>query len=452
MNEKLFIKLISPRMTLRPMDSDLKRLMSPSLSLIMVASLTPKIHRVVIEDENLQKINFSDQPDIVGININVDTANRAFDIAQMYRKKGIKVIFGGIHASANPHEMLQYCDSVVIGDAEKLWSQLLDDFQNNRLQPIYQNENPVDLSLVPIPEWNFVNTKNYLYHNIVATSRGCPFKCDFCYNSSEYIKNPFRYRPNQQVIQEILALKTKQVMFIDDNFIGDVSRAKELVQAMRPLQLIWHAAVSVNLLHHKELIRNFAESGCRSLFIGFESINSDSIQSVHKRQNKISDYEELIDLLHQHGIMVNASLVFGFDHDTAFVFQQTLNWLVKNKVETMTAHILTPYPGTVFYKKILSENRIIDFNTSKYNTSNVVFQPKLMTAEQLRNGYLWMYDEFYSLKNMLKRKPINKKLLIPYFLFNFGYRKYGRLTAFLGKLGFMQSIGILARKLAYGID
>jgi radical SAM superfamily enzyme YgiQ (UPF0313 family) len=166
------------------------------------------------------------------------------------------------------------------------------------------------------------------------------------------------------------------------------------------------------------------------LFIGFESINENSILSAGKKQNKVKDYEELIAFLHENGIMVNASLVFGFDYDEPAVFEHTLNWLIKNKIETMTAHILTPYPGTVLYKQLFSENRIIDFKPNKYNTSNVVFKPQRMTAEELKNGYLWIYREFYSLKNIIKRRPVNKALRMPYFLFNFGYRKYGRITSF----------------------
>jgi len=434
------------------MDSAFKRLMSPPLSLVVLATLTSNEHTVWIEDENVGKIKLTDSPDLVGITINVDTSERAFEIAKNYRKRGIKVVFGGIHASANPELMLQNCDSVVIGEAEEIWSSLLSDFSNNQLKSIYKNEKTTGLKNVPLPDWRFVNCDKYLYHNVIVTSRGCPFKCNFCYNSSDYVTNSFRNRPIEEVLKEIENFGTKQILFIDDNFIGNIEWTRQFVQTIKYKGFTWHAAVSANIFYHKDLIREFAESGCKSLFIGFESINENSILSAGKKQNKVREYEELIAFLHGNGIMVNASMVFGFDYDEPSVFKNTLNWLIKNKIETMTAHILTPYPGTVLYKQLLTENRIIDFKPNKYNTSNVVFQPQNMTVEELRNGYLWIYREFYSFKNIIKRKPLNKSLRAPYFLFNFGYRKYGRITSFFGKMGLMSKIGKMARKISYGIE
>jgi len=241
-------------------------------------------------------------------------------------------------------------------------------------------------------------------------------------------------------------------MFIDDNFIGNVSWTRDFLHAIKEFGLKWHAAVSVDIGAHLDLLDMMKETGCQSLFIGFETINSNSIQSVNKYQNSIDNYENLIREIHARGIMVNASLVFGFDHDYPDVFKQTLQWLVKNRIETMTAHILTPYPGTKLYKKFVRDGRIIDFDYSHYNTSHVVFSPKHITAEELINGYLWIYKEFYSFKNILKRLPIDPKQRIPYLLFNLAYRKFGHITSRLAKLGFMNSLGRLARRLSYGID
>lgn len=445
------IKLISPQMSLRPMDSVFKRVLSPSLSLVTIASQTPTEHYVWIEDENVEKSILNDDPDLVGITVNVDTSDRAFAIADLYRKKGIKVVFGGIHASSNPNLMLNHCDSVVIGEAEGYWSELLIDFSNGTLKKIYKNEFVPDLGNIPAPNWDYIKKNKYLYHNIISTSRGCPFKCIFCYNNSEYVTNPYRNRPLENVLEEINSLKTKQLFFIDDNFIGNIEWTKSFVKAIKGKGFTWHAAVSANIYHHKNLIDDFAESGCKSLFIGFESIIPESIEAAAKKQNKIEEYEALIELLHQKGIMVNASLVFGFDSDNKDVFKKTLDWLVKNKIETMTAHILTLYPGTVLYKELSENNRIIEKDNKSYNTSNVVFQPKQMTPEELKNGYLWIYKEFYSIKNILKRYPENKSIRKAYIIFNFGYRKYGYITSTIGRLGLMQVIGKLGRNIAYGI-
>jgi radical SAM superfamily enzyme YgiQ (UPF0313 family) len=445
------IRLISPRMTLRPMDSEFKRVMSPSLSLLTVASLTPPEHDVEIADENIAPLRFDNAPDLVGINVNVDTSIRAYKIAQMYRQKGIPVILGGIHVSTNPEEGLQYADSVCIGNAENIWNTVLADLKHKKLKQRYQNNTLTDLSIASKLRWNLVPTHRYLVTNIISSSRGCPFRCDFCYNSSNYMKG-YQTRPVENIVEEIKALKTKQVMFIDDNFMGNISSTNALLKAIEPMQLIWHAAVPTNLVEHLDLLDQMAQTGCHSLFIGFESINTNSIKSVNKKQNHVESYEKLIREIHHRNIMVNASMVFGMDHDDAEVFDKTLNWLIRNKVETMTAHILTPYPGTKLFNQLKSEGRITDMDWSHYNTSNVVFKPKHMTAEQLREGYLKIYKDFYSLKNILKRLPTEKKRRRAYLLFNLGYRKYGKIAASVIKhLGLMNLYGRTASHLAYGI-
>ena len=438
-------------MSLRPMDSEYKRRLSPSLALVTLAALIGKEHSVYIEDENIQSLNFNDQPDLVGITVNVDTAKRAYAIAKKYRKKGVLTLLGGIHVSANPDEALAHADAVCIGEAEEIMDQIIADAQKGQLQKKYYNPCPTDPKNIPAPNWSLINKSKYLYTNIICSSRGCPFQCDFCYNSNSYVHHKYRNRPIPHVLKEIKQLGTKQVMFIDDNFIGNPKHALELVRQMKPLKLTWHAACSTNILQMPELMDEMAASGCRSLFIGFESINAESMKSVHKVQNNIALYEKLIKELHQRGIMINASLVFGFDHDTPAVFKDTLNWLVKNKIETMTAHILTPYPGTVHYKKLLAENRIIDFDTSHYNTANVIFKPKNLTPEELYQGYLWIYDEFYSFKNIFKRIPEKKSQRMSFLLFNIGYRKFGKITSLLGRLGLMNFIGRFARRLAYKV-
>ena len=434
------------------MDSIFKRVLSPPLSLLTLVALTPAEHEVWIEDENIQRLNVFDAPDLVGITVNVDTSERAFEISRHYANRGVKVVFGGIHASANPDLMLRHCDSVVVGEAEEIWESLLDDFARNRLKPLYRNDKVTDLSRVPLLDRNVVDRKKYLYHNVMVTSRGCPFKCDFCYNSGKHVTNTFRNRPLDNVVKEMESLGTKQILFIDDNFIGNIEWTKRFVETLKGENYSWHAAVSANILHREDLIRDFAQSGCKSLFIGFESIEENSISSVGKRQNRVGEYEKLISLLHRYGIMVNASMVFGFDSDKPSIFGETLDWLVANKVETMTAHILTPYPGTVLYNRLISENRIINFDTTRYNTSNVVFRPALMSVVELYDGYLRIYKDFYSFKNIFKRIPDDKNLRKPYLVFNLAYRKFGRLTSIFGNFGMMSAIGRMARKISYGIE
>ncbi|MEI6915206.1 MAG: radical SAM protein, partial [Armatimonadota bacterium] len=390
------IKLISPRMSLRPMDSEFKRRMSPPLTLLVLGALTPGEHVVEISDENVGDIQTDDFPDLVGITVNVDTATRAYQIADSYRERGISVILGGIHASAVPDEAGTHADSVCIGEAEDVWVTILQDVSHNRLKRAYQSESPVDPARIPTPRWELIDPSPYLYTNILVSSRGCPFTCEFCYNSCDYVKGGFRNRSPQAVTHELEQFGTMQAMFVDDNFIGNPARAMQLIKTLNPLKLTWHAAVSTNLVNHLDILDAMQESGCRSLFIGFETINGDSLASVRKTQTKRESFEKLIHEIHSRGIMINASLAFGFDHDMPDVFARTLDWLVENRIETMTGHILTPYPGTKLFKQMESEGRIVDYDWSHYNTAHAVFKPKHMTQDELVDGYLRIYNKFYS--------------------------------------------------------
>ena len=210
--------------------------------------------------------------------------------------------------------------------------------------------------------------------------------------------------------------------------------------------------MSVNLVNHLPLLDLMAGTGCNSLFVGFETINERALAEVGKRQNRVSEYNRLIDEIHRRGIMVNASLVFGLDHDDASMFKATMKWLIANKVETMTGHILTPYPGTVLHGRLEAEGRIIDHDYSHYNTAHVVYKPMHISPEELRAGYLWMYREFYSFKNIFLRMPESKRQAVPYLLFNLAYRKFGRMTAIFARFGLLNWVGRVARRLAYHVD
>lgn len=445
------IKLIAPRMSLRPMDSELKRLMTPSISLLVLASLTPAEHEVEIIDENITPIRKYNDADLVGITCNVDNFERAKRHSRMYLKNGIPVILGGIFPSSSPEIAGLHATSVCIGEAEPLWKDILQDAGNGNLKKRYFWHGEYPSEMIPQPRWELIDQKKYLYTNVITTSRGCPFSCEFCYNSCDYMNKKFRRRPVEAIMNEIERLGTKQILFVDDNFIGDEAWLNGFLERISSLGLTWHAAVSADIGKDLFLLDRMRETGCRSLYIGFESINTDSISSVKKFQNKVHEYERTVKEIHDREIMINASMVFGFDNDYPNVFRNTLNWLVRNRIETMTSHILTPYPGTKLFKRLEKEGRIIDRDLRNYNTSRVVFRPKNMTPDELLNGYLNIYKDFYSLKNILKRRPKSKSQWIPYFLFNFGYRKFGRLTSRFALNGNMGRIGKIARCLSYGI-
>ncbi len=443
------IKLISPRTQLRPMDSLWKVRMAPPLSLLVLGALTPKKHEVKVVDENAEEIDFTDSPDLVGITVKVDTFNRSKQIASRYRMRGIPVVAGGVHATATPEQCASIADAVVIGEAETLWPQLLCDFEKGCMKQFYRNEKPVDIASAPVPDWSLLNQDNYLFTNTLRIGRGCPWTCDFCYNSCKNMHSKYRMKPVKNILAEIESLRTNHVMFIDDNFIGSIKHCRELLREFKKMNLTWHTAVSANIGNHEDILDDMAESGCRTLFIGFETVNRNSLSGCGKRQNKIEQYNDTVRKIHERKMMVNASFAFGFDEDTTNVFPDTLAWLKSNKIETMTGHILTPYPGTVLHERLCREGRIIDRNLTHYDTAHVVFEPARMSAQELYDGYRWIYSKFYSISSILERMPLAREQWIAYLEFALIYRKFGKLTSWLGdKLG-MRRTAKLATFLAY---
>ncbi len=445
------IKLIQPAMIQRPMDTKLKTRMAPSLALLTLANLTPKEHEVIIENENVESINFDEKVDLVAITVTVDVMNRAIEIAKEFRKRSVKVVAGGIHITADPKGAYGYFDAICVGMAERIWQRILFDAQNDSLKEIYNDMLSISGQEIVSPDYDIIDNSKYLYTNIISTSRGCPFECDFCYNSSQSVHKAYINRPIEDVIREIKTLRTRHIMFIDDNFIGNPSWIKKFLAQIKPLGLKYNAAVTSNIVDMPDILDDLKESGCQSLFIGFESINDKAIDSVNKGQNSVGKYERLVEELHKRGIMINASFVFGLDEDDSSVFEKTLDWIVKNKIETVTSHILTPYPGTRLYENLHKQGRITDFDLSKYNTANVVYRPKNMTQEELYDGYLWIYKEVYSFKNIIKRLPSSKKQWIPYLAFNLLYRRFGKLTEKVCEIISFRRVGSITRWFSYNI-
>jgi len=434
------------------MDTDLKTRMSPLLALLTITKMFYKEHKVIIENENIEEINYDAPADIIGITVTVDVMPRAIEIAKEFRNRGVPVVAGGIHITAYPDSSTAYFDAVCVEMAESTWPQIIDDLQNNSLKKLYRCKDGIRGDEIVSPAYDFIDKSKYLYTNIISTSRGCPFQCDFCYNSCEAYKKLYINRPVKNVIADIKALCTKHIMFIDDNFIGNPAWTKELLKAIKPLKLKWNAAVSVNIGNMLDLLDEMTDAGCQSLFIGFESLNEYAISNVHKGQNNVKKYANLVDEIHKRGIMINASFVFGLDGDDNTTFKTTLEWIVKNKIETVTSHILTPYPGTKVYDEFVKQKRIIDYDLSKYNTANVVYQPQNMTPQELYNGYIWIYKNVYSFKNILKRMPRSKKQWAPYLAFNFLYRKFGSMTEKFCDLISFNRIGKFAQWISYHIN
>lgn len=432
----------------RPMDTDLKIHMAPPLGLLTIVSMFQGQHKVTLENENIQNIVYDDKPDIVGISVTVDVFPRAVKIAERFRRQGIPVVAGGIHITTAADTIPPDCfDVLCIGAAEGTWNHILDDYKHGCLKSVYRCKHDLCADSIVSPAYDFAEKNKYLYCNVVHTSRGCPFRCDFCYNSAK--ERRYLNRNMKDVLQDIRTIHSKHIMFIDDNFAGNPQWTKKFLQTIKPLHLKWNAAVSINAVQDPGLLGLMKESGCQSLFIGFESINPSSIDNVHKVQNSTEQYEKTIKAIHDKGIMINASFVFGLDGDTKKTFQATLDWIVKNKIETVTSHILTPYPGTALYDRMKAEGRIRTDDLSLYNTSHVVFKPKHMTEQELYDGYLWIYRQIYSFKNIFLRMPECPDQRAAYLMFNLFYRKYGRLTDFLCKRITYERIGKIAEKVSH---
>ncbi len=444
----MIIKLIQPKMKLRPMDTQLKTRMSPSLGLMTIANILRKEHTVIIENENITELNYDEPVDLVGISVTVDVFPKAVEISERYREKGVPVIAGGVHISCCPDECNPYFDSICIGPSDNVWKSIISDLKQNCLQKRYVGNNSLKNTDLVSPAYDFIDQSLYLYCNVVFTSYGCPFRCKFCYNSCAAYKTSYINKPIEMVLDEIRLIGRKHIMFIDDNFIGNPRWTLEFVKALRDLKIKWNAAVSANIADMPELLDEMKLSGCQGLFIGFESLKCEVLAGANKHQNDIAKYERLIKEIHSRDMMINASFVFGLDGEDEGVFKRTVDWVVKNRIETVTSHIFTPYPGTEVYNELLHEGRITCLDFEKYTTSNVVYQPKNMTAQELYNGYLLVYREVYSFKNIFKRIPKSKKQIIPYLLFNLFYRKFGKFTDFICKFLTYKKIGFIAEKLS----
>jgi radical SAM superfamily enzyme YgiQ (UPF0313 family) len=445
----MLIKLVHPAMPRRPMDSIFKTRMSPPLALYTLVALTPEEHQTVVEDENVRPLRPDAPADLVGITATVDNIDRAVCIAAKYRRRGIPVVVGGVHISAVPDRYVADFDALCIGPAERVWAQILSDAENGTLQKIYCDMDNFSGSEIVAPAYERIPDRDYLYTNVMITSKGCPFKCNFCYNSCPGVIHNHITRSITDIISDIDRIQSNHIMFVDDNFIGDIEHTRRLLPELKARNIRWNAAVSANICKHEDLLWLMAECGCRSLFIGFESINQKSLSGAGKHQNRADEYNNLLDALNKLGIMVNASIVFGLDEDDISIFDNTLDWLVQNRVASATAHILTPYPGTRLYRKMESEGSIIDFDYSHYTTSAVVFTPAKMTADELLNGYMQFYRKLYSFRNIWKRIPKSSNQVIPFMMFNLLYRKFGKAASSLAKVMPLTSLGRFAARISY---
>ena len=432
---------------------DIKSYWFARLSLTTVAALTPKEIEVAITDENVEPIDFNEEVDLVSLTAMTMHAARAYEIADRFRARGITVVMGGFHASILPQEAKEHVDAVVIGEAEGVWEKLLDDFQKGKLEPFYKSEQLCSFKAQPHPRLDLLKRKSYCTINCVQATRGCPFSCDFC-SVAQFFGNTYRYRPVDEVIEEIKSLPPGYVTFVDDNIMGKPSYAKELFQKLTPLKKKWTSQGSLTMAKDTTLLKMAAQSGCYALFVGIETLSQENLSSINKPINHVSQYEEAIKIIRDHGIMVVGSFIFGFDHDDEATFERIVRFCEKNKIELPIFFILTPVPGTRLFQRMEKEGRILHKDWSKYNGANVVFKPKLLSEETLFNGYTWAFQETYSYHSIAKRilMPPQKRV-IPELAVNYAFRRMvarapkGEITLFSKALNKLNtSIPIKDRK------
>jgi radical SAM superfamily enzyme YgiQ (UPF0313 family) len=382
----------------------------PTLGLLRVARATPPDWNVTILDEKVERIDFTRPVDAVGITGMTPAINRAYEIADAFRARGVPVIMGGIHVSMMPEEALAHCDAVVIGEAEGLWPRLLADLARGRLQRCYRHETFPPLEALGSPDWSLYDGKRYLPFHCVETSRGCPHGCDFC-SVTNYFGGCYRTRPPSDVEDEIRGLRPfagrfvlkNVVFFVDDNIAGKRSHARALLPRLVPYRLKWVGQASTTIARDDELLALCRQSGCMGLLIGFETLSAEKLKTVSKGFNRPGEYLDIIKKVHDYGIGVSGAFVFGLDGDDPSVFERTYEFVQKAKLESPYFSILTPYPGTRLYQRLCAEGRIIDRDWSNYNTNNVVYEPRGMTAQQLFEGYYRLQNAVHTIPAIAQR-------------------------------------------------
>lgn len=399
------------------------------ITLALLAALVPAElgAEVAVYDETAEAIPLDSDADVIAITCITGTSSRCYKYADYFRSKGKTVLMGGVHPSLMPEEAAAHADSILIGLGEKTFPQALLDIRDGCLKPVYHGSGCVDIANRPLPRKDLLNKKKYITLNTVEAVRGCNHSCTFCAYPAAFGKRVIT-RPVEDVIAEIKSFKGKEVIFPDVNLIADVKYAKELFAALIPLKKWWFGLTTTAIGHNDELLDIFQKSGCKGLLVGFESVNQETQQSIHKGVNRVDEYKELMDKLHRRGIMVMGCFAFGGDEDGPDVFKRTVDLCIEAKIDLPRFSVITPFPGTEFYTELESQGRITERNWAMYDVEHCVYQPARMTKEELEAGIAWAWKEVYSVKNIWKRLDLTKPRTLKsvYMLVNIGYRKYAK--------------------------
>ncbi|HEY6564793.1 MAG TPA: radical SAM protein, partial [Pirellulaceae bacterium] len=385
--------LINPFYPKDPHASFGKHVLTPSLALTSIAAATPPDWRVRYWDENLLAgpPPHDPFPEVVGITVHLTFAQRAYALAEWYRQRGAKVVLGGLHVISCPDEVAPHADAVAIGEGVQLWGEILDDVSAGCLQTVYRGDYRRPYRDDPPPRRDLLPRRAFLTTASLIATRGCHSRCEFCYLSTRGLHTPYLMRDVQQIVDEFVADDQPYAVFVDNNLGSRPEYLRDLCRALQPLEKIWSAAISIDVIDDPTLVREMALAGCTGVFVGFESLSPANIVDSRKKSPSPADYARRVEILHDHGIQVNGSFVLGFDHDRPDVFARTVEWIEANRLECATFHILTPYPGTPLFEQMDADGRLLHKDWSRYDTAHFVYRPRHMTPEQLAAGYAWCY-------------------------------------------------------------
>ncbi len=383
----------------------------PSLTLAAIYSLIPQgvFSKIDVIDENSQKVNYDKEKyDLVMLSFETSSSATAYRHCAEFKKRGAYTVCGGYHATALPDEAAAHCDTVIIGPAEISIPSFIKDFVKGTPQKFYKNYD-ICATDFTIPARDKITKRKKLAIPAVVADRGCNNCCKYCSMRTMWKSNP---RPVESVVEEIKALKSKQVIFYDPNFFGKREYALELMQALKPLKILWASNATADFGYDHELMQAAYESGCRGVLIGLESLNSQSLTGAAKRFRTPDKYEEIIKNIHSHNISVNGCFVLGFDHDTEEELLALPERVDKLGLDMCRFAVLTPYPGTKQYEEYERAGRLLTKDWSRYNQNNAVFRPTNMTPERLNEIYRQVWKESYTWKRVLRRtfsSPWRKK-------------------------------------------
>jgi radical SAM superfamily enzyme YgiQ (UPF0313 family) len=396
------------------------------LTLTTLAALVPAEleAELLLLDEGIQEVDPNAiEADLVGITVITGTAVRAYELAAVFRRRGIPVVLGGPHVTLVPDDAAPHADAVVVGYAEESWPELLRDLAAGRLRPRYDQRPGLSLAGMPFPRRDLLPRSRYLTDDVFEATRGCIHKCDFCVVPSAWGQKPYQ-KPVEEVVADIRRKGSRKLIFVDLNLIADRTYAARLFEALIPLRVQWYGLATTMLGDDPHLLALAQRSGCRGILMGLESISGENLRDSKKAFNSPDRFGSLVETLHRHGIALQGCFVFGLDHDTPEVFLETARFAVDAGIDLPRFAVVTPFPGTALFRRLEAEGRILTRNWELYDGQHVVFQPKLMSVEQLQRGVERAWRHAYSLPSMLRRLAASPSPWPVRLGTNLGYRFY----------------------------